>query len=140
MESDLNTVIAHLTHIGEEAGVGERRDRNLIGVEQVLGRGHIGVDGTAEPAAPHREVDTCVEGVLGLPLQVRIRVGIESVGGDGRAVVGRGAVRGHERKRPVRIDGILITGDTVTDADLKVVEQLLVLHETFIADDPCHGS
>ena len=37
MESDLDTVVGHFTHVGEEARVGERRDRYLIGVEEVAG-------------------------------------------------------------------------------------------------------
>ena len=96
VEADLDTVVGHLTHVCEEGGIGERRDRYLIGVEEVACSRHVSVDGTAEPAAPHREVDTGVEGVLGLPLQVGIRIGIESVGGDGCTVIGSGTVRGHQ--------------------------------------------
>ena len=96
MEGDLDTVVSHLTHVGEEFGISERRDGDLVGVEEVAGSRHVSVDCTAEPSAEHREVDTCIHGVLCLPLEVRVGVGVKCVSGDGSTVVGGGSVGRHE--------------------------------------------
>ena len=129
-------MVSHLAHIGQQILVGKRRHRHGIGVEQVLGLGGVPVEGNVESAVEGREVQSHVEGVLGLPLQVGVVIALDGKGGGVGAVDRCHAVRAIESQRSVGVDGILITGDTVSGAQLQIVNPLDILQEVFLREHP----
>ena len=129
-------MVGHLTHVGQQVLVGERRDGHGVGVEQILGLGGVPVEGDVESAVEGREVQSHVEGVLGLPLQVGVVVALDGKGGGVGAVDRCHAVRSVECQRGIGINGILVTGDTVSGAEFEVVDPLDILQEVLLREHP----
>ena len=135
-DADFEAVVGHLTHVGQQVLIGKRRYRHRVGVEQILGLRGIPVEGNIESAVESREVETDIEGMLCLPLQVGIVVALYGKSRRVAAIDRCHTIRTIERQRSIRVNGILITCDAISDANLEVVNPVDILHKALLRKHP----
>ena len=138
--SQFESHISHGSHISQQFFVGERGDRHRIGIKHIRSLGSVPVEGYIETLLEHREVETGIKCLLYLPLQIRIAVGGNCKSCTCSTIDGSYTIRLHQGERSIRINGILITGYTISCTNLEIIYLLDFLHPRLIADYPCQGS
>ena len=134
--SQFKSHISHGTHIGQQTVVSERRHRHCIGIKHIRSLGSVPVEGYVETLLEHRQVETGIKRLLYLPLQIRVAVGGNRKSSTCCAVDGSYTIRFHQGERSIRIDGILITGYTISCTNLEIIYLLDFLHPRLVADYP----
>ena len=122
-DAELEALIGHLAHVGQQFVEGERGHRHVILVEHVGRAGIVILRREHYPALPEAQVCADVECRAGLPFQVRVGVA-PLPHRDGRcAAVGDCAHRPHEAQAVVGVDAagvarLAIAHAEAEDADL----------------------
>ena len=154
VDSELNTLVAERTDIGDHALAEVGTHRHVDIIEQVRCLTEIIVDRTGNTVVEESKVQTGIVGCRLLPSQIGVE-GIRTIGniervailiiydfhGTGIVILGSVVFATHRiirgmtydllvrRHVGVVSDTVLLTGDTVAETELEVVEPMHILHE-----------
>ena len=142
-DRELDTLVGHLTDVLHLVGVTQYGSQ-VTPIEQVAGGVPVELRSNGQTAVEQRDVGSQVAGDGGLPLDVLVRE-------TGTAVVAiilltelchlaktrtTGGVDGIKYTPHVVVDTV-VTGKTEGSANLQLANPVNLLHERFLADDPC---
>ena len=143
VDGELHTAVCDFADVGLDIVEGIDNGRDRIAPDEVLGLLVVELDATVDAVVPESIVETDVEHGGRLPLQVGVGQLRGAEDGPGIALIIEcatipaaieGAIGGHAR---VGAEAQGITADTIADAELQLVEEVLVLHEVLLSDVPC---
>ncbi len=137
-EANLQTVVAHLTQIGQQLVVGEWRNGYDVVIEQVGRARGVEVGCQYNPVVPESHIQTDVEGALDFPSQVGIGIVHGTQGGGRHATHAHDTVRSDELLRHEGIDASEVTTLTVAHTQVKFRDATLQgFHPSLVRDVPC---